>query len=105
LINSYSTSNDECYPNTINDAISLLSTFANQGKDNNTDEAMVSYHEASSDTNHIDDSSYNVQYKLIKRNVDNGSLNKDKKVWLNLVIWGTSYGDIHGWQADFRNVT
>jgi hypothetical protein len=59
LINSYSTSNDECYPNTINDAISLLSTFANQGKDNNTDEAMVSYHEASSDTNHIDDSSYN----------------------------------------------
>jgi hypothetical protein len=59
LINSYSTSNDECYPNTINDAISLLSTFANQGKGNNTDEAMVSYHEASSDIDHIDDSSYN----------------------------------------------
>jgi hypothetical protein len=59
LINSYSTSNDECYPNTINDAISLLSTFANQAKDNNNrDDAVVSYHEAASDTDHDDDSSY-----------------------------------------------
>jgi hypothetical protein len=58
LINSYSTSNDECYPNTINDAISLLSTFANQGRDTNTDEAVVSYHETLSDTIYNEESSY-----------------------------------------------
>jgi hypothetical protein len=58
LINSYSTSNDECYPNTINDTISLISTFANQGRDTNTDEAVVSYHETLSDTIYNEESSY-----------------------------------------------
>jgi hypothetical protein len=46
-----------------------------------------------------------VQYKLIKRNIDIYTVNRDKKFWLNLVIWGRFYDVIHGWQADFRNVT
>jgi hypothetical protein len=33
------------------------------------------------------------------------SNNRDKKFCLNLVIWGTLYDVIHGWQADFQNVT
>jgi hypothetical protein len=39
------------------------------------------------------------------RNIDMRTVNKDKKVWLNLVIWGQFYDVIHGWQTDFRNVT
>jgi hypothetical protein len=41
------------------------------------------------------------QYKLISRNIDICTVNKDKKFWLNLVIWGRFYDVIHGWQADF----
>jgi hypothetical protein len=44
-------------------------------------------------------------YKLIRRNIDICTVNRDKKFWLNLVIWGRFYDVIHGWQADFRNVT
>jgi hypothetical protein len=46
-----------------------------------------------------------IHYKLIRQNIDNGSPNKDKTFWWNLVIWGKCYGVIYGWQADFRNVT
>jgi hypothetical protein len=43
--------------------------------------------------------------KLSDANKDICTVNRDKKFWLNLVIWGTFYDVIHGWQADFRNVT
>jgi hypothetical protein len=45
------------------------------------------------------------QYKLIRRNIDLGTVNRDKKFGWNLVIWGKCYDVIYGWQADFRNVT
>jgi hypothetical protein len=46
-----------------------------------------------------------VQYKLIRPNIDICTVNRDKKCWLNLFIWGKCYGAIYGWQADFRNGT
>jgi hypothetical protein len=49
LVKTHSTTKEECYPDTISDALALLSTFAHQGKDTSTDEAVVSYHEASAD--------------------------------------------------------
>jgi hypothetical protein len=56
LVTTHSTTKDECYPDTISDALALLSTFANQGNDTPNDEAVVSYHEAISDIIHDDDS-------------------------------------------------
>jgi hypothetical protein len=46
LLTAYSTGDSKCYPITISDALSLLSTFVRSGKDT-TDEgdAVVSYHE------------------------------------------------------------
>jgi hypothetical protein len=46
-----------------------------------------------------------IHYKLIRQNIDICTVNRDKKFWWDLVIWGTLYDVIHGWQADFRNVT
>jgi hypothetical protein len=40
---------DDCYPNTISDALSLLSTFVKSKKDTTTDDAMVSYHKKADD--------------------------------------------------------
>jgi hypothetical protein len=37
---------DDCYPNSISDALSLFSTFAKTKKESATEDAMVSYHEA-----------------------------------------------------------
>jgi hypothetical protein len=54
---TYSTNKEECYPNTISDAVALLSTFATQGKDTNTEDTMVSYHESSPVHEHEHDSS------------------------------------------------
>ncbi|OEU12077.1 hypothetical protein FRACYDRAFT_244317 [Fragilariopsis cylindrus CCMP1102] len=34
-----------------------------------------------------------------------GTLNKGKKFWLNLDIWGKFYEYLYGWQADFRIAT
>jgi hypothetical protein len=42
---------------------------------------------------------------FIRRNIDICTVNRDKKFGLNLVILGRFYDIIHGWQADFRNVT
>ena len=54
LMTTYSTAKDDCYPNTINDALALLSTFAGQTtKDTPTEDAIVSYHEASSVTDPV----------------------------------------------------
>ena len=32
------------------------------------------------------------------------TVNRDKKFWLNLVIWGKFYEDLYGWQADFESL-
>ena len=48
LMTTYSTATGDCYPNTISDALALLSTFAVQPAKNTTEDAIVSYHEASS---------------------------------------------------------
>ncbi|OEU05857.1 hypothetical protein FRACYDRAFT_257799 [Fragilariopsis cylindrus CCMP1102] len=49
LMTTYSTATGDCYPNTISDALALLSTFAVQpAKNTTTEDAIVSYHEASS---------------------------------------------------------
>jgi hypothetical protein len=45
---------DDCYPNTISDALSLLSTFVKSKKDTTTDDAVVSYHETAEEGNTID---------------------------------------------------
>jgi hypothetical protein len=55
LMTTYSTNKEECYPNTVSDALALLSSFATQGKDTTADEAMVSYHESSPVDLHDDD--------------------------------------------------
>jgi hypothetical protein len=39
------------------------------------------------------------------RNIDIGTLNKEKKFQCYLVIRGKFYEDIQGWQADFRIAT
>jgi hypothetical protein len=49
LVVAYSTTKDKCYPNTISDALSLLSTFAKQGQDTPPVDAVVSYHESATD--------------------------------------------------------
>jgi hypothetical protein len=36
-----------------------------------------------------------VQYKLIRQNIDICTVNRDKKFWWNLVIWGKRYGVIY----------
>jgi hypothetical protein len=45
LVTSYSTGDSNCYPTTISDALSLLSTFVRSGKDATDEDAVVSYHE------------------------------------------------------------
>jgi hypothetical protein len=42
---------------------------------------------------------------LSDENIDICTVNRDRKFWLNLVIWGRLYDVIHEWQADVRNVT
>jgi hypothetical protein len=61
LLETYSVNNSTCYPNTISEALSLLSTFKNQKPNGNKkadDGAVVSYHEATVeddiDVDHID---------------------------------------------------
>jgi hypothetical protein len=46
LMTSYSTTKDDCYPNTISDTLLLLSTFVKQSKDVPSEDAVVSYHES-----------------------------------------------------------
>jgi hypothetical protein len=48
---------------------------------------------------------WSIYYKLTRRNIDIGTLNRDKKFQCILVIWGKFYEDIQGWQADFRIAT
>jgi hypothetical protein len=59
LVHTYSVNNNSCYPNTISDAISLLSTFTKAPAVNNNAatpaDAVVSYHEADEDTIEYDD--------------------------------------------------
>jgi hypothetical protein len=45
LVTAYSTGDSNCYPITISDALSLLSTFVRSGKEASEDDAVVSYHE------------------------------------------------------------
>jgi hypothetical protein len=59
LVHTYSVNNNSCYPNTISDAVSLLSTFTKAPAVNNNTaavaDAVVSYHEADEDTIEYDD--------------------------------------------------
>jgi hypothetical protein len=56
LVTLYSTGDNNCYPNTVSDALSLLSTFIRSGKDTSTEDAIVSYHamDAEDDITNID---------------------------------------------------
>jgi hypothetical protein len=54
LITSFSTG-DDCYSNTINDALSLLSTFIKTKKDTTSEDAVVSYHDTTEEDDIIDD--------------------------------------------------
>jgi hypothetical protein len=57
LVQTFSVSNNTCYPNTISDAVSLLTTFKQGGDASNDntskDDAVVSYHKT--DANVLDD--------------------------------------------------
>jgi hypothetical protein len=44
-----------------------------------------------------------VEYKLIRRNIDIGTLNRGKKFRCIVVIWGKFYEHIQGWQANFES--
>jgi hypothetical protein len=55
LVTSYSTGDSNCYPTTISDALSLLSTFVRSGKDATDDDAVVSYHETTIEFDNQDD--------------------------------------------------
>ena len=57
LQTSYSTTED-CYPNTISDALSLLSTFVKAKNDTSLEEAVVSYHEHDMNNHDITESEY-----------------------------------------------
>ena len=39
----------------------------------------------------------------MRRNIDIYTLNKGKKFWLYLVIWGKFYEDVYDWQANFES--
>jgi hypothetical protein len=54
LITAFSTG-DDCYPNTISDALSLLSTFVKAKKDTTAEDAVVSYHEVAHEVDIADD--------------------------------------------------
>jgi hypothetical protein len=54
LITAFSTG-DDCYPSTISDALSLLSTFVKAKKDTKAEDAVVSYHEAAHEVDIADD--------------------------------------------------
>jgi hypothetical protein len=54
LITAFSTG-DDCYPNTINDASSLLSTFIRTKKDSAAEDVVVSYHESIEQDDIIED--------------------------------------------------
>ena len=60
LSETYSVTNDKCYPNTVSEALSLLATFKstpnnNGGGNNTSEEAVVSYHETTDDVDYIVD--------------------------------------------------
>jgi hypothetical protein len=74
LVTTHSTTKEECYPDTISDALALLSTFANQGKDTPNDEAVVSYHEATSDISHDD------KNPLLEETSSNGDNGIDEEI-------------------------
>jgi hypothetical protein len=54
LITAFSTG-DDCYPNTINDALSLLSTFIKTKKDSAAEDVVVSYHESTEQDDIVED--------------------------------------------------
>jgi hypothetical protein len=45
---------DECYPNTVSDALSLLTTFAKTRKEAAAEDAMVSYHETAEEVDIVE---------------------------------------------------
>jgi hypothetical protein len=45
---------DDCYPNSVNDALSILSTFAKTKKESAAEDATVSYHEATQEEDPIE---------------------------------------------------
>jgi hypothetical protein len=81
LSETYSMTNDKCYPNNVSEALSLLATFKNTANNNHTanvtppsgDDAVVSYHESNNNTNDKDVTSNDV----IKENdpIDNKGTN------------------------------
>jgi hypothetical protein len=79
LVTAYSTTKDECYPNTISDALSLLSTFAKQGQDTTPIEAVVSYHESTSDVIQNDESTLHEEINSESNNEIIESVDDDKE--------------------------
>jgi hypothetical protein len=64
LVHTFSVNNNTCYPNTISDAVSLLSTFAKSTNTTNItpshEDAVVSYHESEDTVNYDNDSQPNI---------------------------------------------
>jgi hypothetical protein len=115
LVQTYSVNNNTCYPNTISEAVSLLSTFkkvtTNNGNNNNTNgntvikqDAMVSYHEinvptSDTDLNHGDDDqtqSANVADDAVDREIDNTTrVSFEAKVMANIIAEAAAESDAH----------
>jgi hypothetical protein len=79
LVTAYSTTKDECYPNTISDALSLLSTFAKQGQDTPPADAVVSYHESATDIIQHDEPTLPEKINSENNNDIVDSINNDEK--------------------------
>jgi hypothetical protein len=85
LVTAYSTTKDECYPNTISDALSLLSTFAKQGQDTTPIDAVVSYHESTSDVIQDDESTLHEEVNSESNNKIVKTIDDDKECNTNHV--------------------
>jgi hypothetical protein len=59
------------------------------------------------ETNHIimTMGMYQIEPPWVLRNIDIGTLNREKKFQCILVIWEKFYEVVQGWQADFRIAT
>jgi hypothetical protein len=105
LIETYSINNNACYPNTINKALSLLSTFKKPTSNKKTDDdAVVSYHETNADydtdhdtVNHDD----TIEQNIIEQDdidaagdfIDNGQEEDDLRVAFKATVMAAVIAD------------
>jgi hypothetical protein len=100
LVQTFSVSNNACYPNTISDAVSLLTTFKQGGDASNDntskDDAVVSYHEA--DANVFDDNDVIKTDTIEETTIDADTVVEDNGVELD------DSDELNGSDANIDNI-